>query len=411
MKKFIITSFIIGFITFCLLEISVQIFDRKYLTKKVSKKQDSYNLKDYGYNNPDREISKKKDENEFRILSIGDSFAASIVKPSYSYSGVIEQNLQKHFPNKKITVVNLGVGGKSFPHYLRNIKFWSNHLEYDAILVNIYVGNDFTDTGNYRYLWGVNREISKNDVNIYYGRSLWIPDRFPLFRSLDYLYASLVVSEFQLKALLAKPATNTTSNQDSSENKYNSYFTRFPGGYAMPLEQYISLMVESSEIYKSDNITKTNIHNWMIKGGLKGLSAVLEELKAQQEKGKKILVSIAPPEFLYNKPLFDQVLGASNITKDDIKPEQPLSLITELFQKNNISHGNYLYDLTRCLFKYQSKENLYFGEAHWNVKGNKVVADILTDQMLDKWFGIQKNNLSDCSDADKYLLEYLNFGK
>ncbi len=92
----------------------------------------------------DREYSISKPAKTFRILVLGDSITAGngISNLHKIYSKVLEQNLQKHYSNKKIEVLNFGVGGY---HTLQEIELLRvKGLQYQPDLIVIgFCLNDF----------------------------------------------------------------------------------------------------------------------------------------------------------------------------------------------------------------------------------------------------------------------------
>jgi len=104
-------------------------------------------------------------------VSIADSFGASSVPLAYHFTTVAER-LTKH-----VVVHNFGVGGIGPPEYLQLLCFEALPLDPDALVLNIFVGNDIAFAGagvreedsflrswldaNYVYLVSVPRRIAR----------------------------------------------------------------------------------------------------------------------------------------------------------------------------------------------------------------------------------------------------------
>ena len=70
----------------------------------------------------DREYGSKL-KNEIRILSLGDSTALALVEADQAYPKLIEQRLQKSFPDLVVSVVNAGVSG-----YNTTTAYWNSNV-------------------------------------------------------------------------------------------------------------------------------------------------------------------------------------------------------------------------------------------------------------------------------------------
>lgn len=73
-----------------------------------------------------------------RVIMVGDSFSASIVPHHYHFSTVVERELG-------VVVDNLGVPGVGPLEYQYLLEYEGLPLDGDVVMVNLFVGNDFTD--------------------------------------------------------------------------------------------------------------------------------------------------------------------------------------------------------------------------------------------------------------------------
>ena len=149
-----------------------------FLTTTKPKVSDGrFDLSGWNYN--DTSVNKKKESTEFRVLSFGDSFAYTITKYPSSYHGIAASVLNDIDLQQRIRIVNLGEPSVTFWQYMDSYAYWGSQLEHDAVVFNVYLGNDFLDVA-YKFVpekVGLNRLFRPK-----------VPRKFPL-RSLDFLYA------------------------------------------------------------------------------------------------------------------------------------------------------------------------------------------------------------------------------
>ncbi|HKA53287.1 MAG TPA: hypothetical protein VKJ47_06455 [Candidatus Binatia bacterium] len=123
-----------------------------------------------------------KPAGEFRILSLGDSFAYSILVYDYSYSGVAARTVNAAVPKPAVRIINLGEPATSVNDYRAAYQYWAAILHPDAAIFNIFLGNDLLDVA-FKYTpprWAPNRVFSEKGFTIADGsvRS-HIPHKFP----------------------------------------------------------------------------------------------------------------------------------------------------------------------------------------------------------------------------------------
>jgi hypothetical protein len=178
-------------------DIAFRIYERTFLAVAMDIRGDTIDLASLNYN--DTEISRNKENEEFRILSFGDSFAYSITKYPYSYHGVAANLINATDSSMRVRIVNLGEPGVSFYQYMKAYDHWSRYIDHDAVIFNIYLGNDLLDVA-YKYVPDdapINRRFEKQTLNIQTGtkRLPSVPRKFPL-RMMDYFYAYYVMFQY-----------------------------------------------------------------------------------------------------------------------------------------------------------------------------------------------------------------------
>jgi hypothetical protein len=104
-----------------------------------------------GFN--DKERTKEKPANGFRIALMGDSFTEELYVPlELSYRAVVERELQScpAFAGKQVEVLNFGVQGYSTSQALMTLRHDAWNYDPDMVILNFYAGNDIRN--NYRPL-------------------------------------------------------------------------------------------------------------------------------------------------------------------------------------------------------------------------------------------------------------------
>ena len=132
-------------------------------------------------------VSRSQDTNAYRILSFGDTFGYTITKYPYFYHAVAAKILNTPQSPQIVRIVNLGVASTSFYQYIRLYKYWSTIIEHDAVVFNVYLGNDIIDvTSGYTPDTTEVRGIFENvQESIQINK---IPRKYPL-RMMDHIYA------------------------------------------------------------------------------------------------------------------------------------------------------------------------------------------------------------------------------
>jgi lysophospholipase L1-like esterase len=93
----------------------------------------------------DREFGPKR-SGEFRILSLGDSYAMGFgVEVEQSYGKVLERELNWRFPAVTFSVINAGVDGYGTRQMLMSFQRLRRQLQPDFVLATFVAGNDVDD--------------------------------------------------------------------------------------------------------------------------------------------------------------------------------------------------------------------------------------------------------------------------
>jgi hypothetical protein len=343
------------------LDIFFRNYEKKTFIKEVDVNAQVYDLKALSFNDQGPPLPREEEPGEFRILSIGDSYAAAITKPQYTYSAVLEGDLNRLSAGRRVRVVNLGVGGISFPEYMAQYRFWSRLLRFDAVLFNVYCGNDFTDVEDKPF----DPALTRMDRFVT-GMGATLPHKFPL-RFLDYAYGIY----------------RAQSNLVPADDFYNP-------SYQVPWDQYLHSMAKSARIYNPAELPR-------LANGLDWAGRFLAFVKEIEDSGVKAAVLVSPPHLLFDAKLKAETTKIMGITPETLDPAQPVFLLDELRKRAGVPEA--LLDPRECLASHAgTQQALYYGtDTHWTVAGNQVVGDYLAGVLAERWLGVTPNPaFSDC---------------
>ncbi len=146
-------SALILLITFALGEVVLRVFHRlspSYVFYNTSydrfRAQPGSNYYDFPINTNgfhDVEIP-ERDQNTYRIVALGDSFAFGVVPYEHNYLTLLENQLNR--PNRPVEVINMGIPRTAPMDYLALLVAEGLELEPDMVLLSFYIGNDFMET-------------------------------------------------------------------------------------------------------------------------------------------------------------------------------------------------------------------------------------------------------------------------
>jgi len=399
-----------------------KIYEKDHLFSYVSKDAPSYSLGPMLLNDHGGPLPKKKPDDEYRILVFGDSFSYAVTQAQYSFSAVLERRLNAAGLNRHVRVVNLGFPSISFPEYLERFYFWSQALEYDAVIFNVYLGNDFNDVRNTPYdpkaFAAALEEICARGEAC--GLYTLVPHQF-YFRFLDFVKARILMQLETMKvdaaakaaptdgkaAAPAQPATSPTPVVAGTDQAVVPKIAiAGDGSAAFPLPQnaagqavasagdprYQSLLPLSAEQMASEmrSHLKPFVRETMFayKNNLPWYQLFLATVAKVQASGKPVLVMLSPPLCAVSPTVGRQAALDLDVDPAAIDPALPERITRELARNVGLPQETIL-DFTPCLGeKTPTGETTYTGvDTHWSVAGNAWVGDLLTETLLARWFG------------------------
>jgi hypothetical protein len=343
-----------------LLDLCFRFYESHFLIHEVAPSATVYDLNAYHYSDHEGFLENARREGEFRILSFGDSFAVSATLPEYSYAGVIQRNLSTVTGSRRVRVVNFGRYGTSFPDYISQLRLWSAKVEFDAVLLNLYVGNDFSEPSGMLFVEGSPDEVRTrvSEGVLRYGPGVDVPTRYPL-RFLDFVYV-----------LYYSRAYAAPEHDDAKRYK--------PGAIHFPDDIYRQKLARHFDVYRPDLLESYfDAHYWLFK--LMSLAAELEG------RGVRVAVTVAPSHVVVDEVLMEDALSSVGVRRDQIQVDLPASAVGVLARRAGL--GGPIFDLTACLRASELLgEKPYWGtNTHWSVSGNQLVGDLVADALSRRW--------------------------
>jgi lysophospholipase L1-like esterase len=327
-------------------------YEKKFYIKAVDKEVPVINLQQYGFNDHGLDLSRSNDSGEFRILCIGDSYTTATTKAEYSYSAVLEKELNGLGLRKHFRVINLGIPGTSFPQYMAYFGFWSKLIDFDAVVFNNYLGNDYTDVESTPY--SPDRAVIDNLLT---GVGTTLPHEHSL-RFMDYIFAIKEAKKYSC------PGT-----------------AQYKPSFQFPRKRYVQIMSQSARVFNPAELPK--FHN-----ALDWAHHFMNLVRQMQDSGIKVAVIASPPHIFFDNNLLLEVAEISHVKPDTFDPALPVFLLDQERKRAGVKDP--IIDPSACLASHAGMgEKLYYGtDTHWTVEGNKAVGDYLAAVLATRWFGL-----------------------
>jgi hypothetical protein len=312
-------------------------------------------------------ISSARSQREYRILSLGDSFARAITRPNYTYAAVLARHLSDAV-SRPVSVVNLGRGRTSIPEYIAELDYWTTRMEYDAVIVNIYIGNDLGSLSKSEAKPPGGSPTSKPRANAPDLRhpSL-IPRRYAL-RLFDYAYAIYGSIRYQ---------------NEPGDVRYRPRIMGFP------VDRYLEIARVTRGAYVPRILMNLELrYAW--------IADLLHRLQALNERGIGTLVFLSPPEFIVSEALAKE-LELAHGQVEGLDPTFPAALVAAIADETGYSSA--IYDILGCLRAHEYRDDpLYYPRnTHWSARGNDVVGRNLAAIAAADFFGLPYDaSAADC---------------
>lgn len=356
-------------LSIALLELGFRAYESRFLIHELEPDAPFYDLRSLRYNDHEGFVGSSKPEGELRILSFGDSFAESVTVPERTYASVLQRNLSSAAAGRRVRVVNFGRSGTSFPGYASQHEVWSRQLEHDAVLFNLYSGNDFFDLRGVVFVEseaGGHREWHGGEAPMRYGPGLAIPREFPL-RFLDYAYASFYSGLYSLMG-------NVPDAGPGAEDAglYRKRALQYPD------DVYLATQTRQVSVFRPDMMeTYFDAYFWLYK--------LLVIARQVEERGLPVAITMAPPHFVVDRAWGEVVLENADTERENFEPDLPAMVVQALARE--VGFEGPVLDLTDCLRRTVEQGGApYWGtNTHWSVQGNRVVGEVLSEELAARW--------------------------
>jgi len=275
----------------------------------------------HGFN--DIEHDKEKSPNNYRILSIGDSFAFGVVPYEFNYNTILRRLLKES--GYSAEVINMGIPGAAPRNYYAILETEGGALQPDLVIVSFFVGNDFEAVDP--------------------GRS--------------WQSYSFVVSLLKYLADVAGKTNFTPWNVGEVYDDSKKSFTD---------EDYDILEMRRSWVFKKDNPLYQKMYDMTVND----IKLIYELCK---KVNSKLVIAIIPDELQINLALRKRALSLAHSSQDEYDFEQPNRMLAGSLKELGITY----IDLLPALRRESRSEAVYKpNDSHWNLKGNAVAAHELS---------------------------------
>lgn len=354
-------------------------YEKEHVYSYASREAADYSLEDMLLNDHQGRVPKRKPAGEYRILVFGDSYTYAVTKPEYGFCAVLEKRLNAMGLGRTFRVVNLGFPSISFPDYLERFAFWSQALDYDAVIFNVYLGNDFNDVRKTPFDAAVfaARLADLCRRGMAYGPYTLVPHQYP-FRFLDFIKAQVLFklqSDKALRRMLFLPDLDSLGVlPDGVDPRYKSLLPLTP-------EQMASEMRSSMKPFYPDTM-------FAYKNDVPWYTLFLATVQKVEATGKPVLVMLSPPECAVSRAVGDA--AARDLGKDPARADfgLPGRITNELARQVGLPQDT-IVDFTPCLsgMTPEGKRTYSGRDTHWSPEGNAWIGDLLAREVAGHWFG------------------------
>jgi hypothetical protein len=357
-------------------------YEKRFLKQNIYEVDGTYNLHSLHYN--DTTVTAKKPAGEFRALSLGDSFTEGITRYEYSYTQVIAKTVNDHYSDHQFRAVNVGESATGLMDYQKAYRYWSERIDHDAVIVNVYLGNDIAFLERHRP-WTLQPVMTAHNYDLVDGRRrTLIPQKYPL-RIFDYIYA--YTSQRHMPDQL-------NIEIDDSRYKQSAYFQMDEGKFH---EKGYETLEKTFRVDGQANLVE----------GYRDLAQLFRMLDKVRAAGKSVLITLGTFEAQAEDDFRADLLARFEANPEDYDILLPARIIEAIRQR--VSPELSVLDLTpwfRC--RAAKGDDLYFqNNTHYSVAGDAVHGIVAGQQILADWFSKQISlppEIAECDDwADPYL--------
>ena len=290
------------------------------------------------------DLAYKKPDGVKRILYLGDSFL-TVTPYKFHFIPIIETSLNQKMSPNKVESINLGIACTGTSVYQKAFEVEGSLYSPDVVVVNVFVGNDFTDDQINSLLLSKHAQLNKNPLRIFYDLKTvaFIKNMF------------IVLTEY----LPQQNRRVTTSSKTTQAISYDPFAPTFSPDRFLEIEQQRSEIIKiGSPIYLDFSLIQNNL---------------LDMKKRASTLNAKFVVVIIPDEMQVNKALYNEIVSRSPTRLYDI--HQPQQVLKDFLDQNNIEYVDLL-----SYFEAEDNPQRYYqpNDTHFNSLGNNRTAEILS---------------------------------
>jgi lysophospholipase L1-like esterase len=294
------------------------------------------------YGHRDQAVKIPKPDNVFRILLLGDSFTIGAkMREQQAYGHLLENLLDQQIEDKKIEIVNAGVGGWQPFQYAQYYLHYGEQFQVDMILIGLFVGNDTyaQETEIEHTPTAIMGQIVSREKASQAGIKwkIWLYEHSNLVR------------------LVLNKGTASVNHHYLRENcqDFNQVF----------------LQVQTHRL--SNHLKRSPEQEQLIQNTINQIQRIQNSAAKTQTP---VIVALLPDENQINPILQQTLITAKNSDNYDFK--MPQGLLTENLSKIGLK----TIDLLPTFL--QDSRCLYMNDTHWTAAGHELVAQTLTQSLL-----------------------------
>lgn len=302
------------------------------------------------------EYTRTKPEGTLRIVLIGDSFSFSCAGIPYSdaWHVRLEQLLDAARPDR-VEVLTLGVPGVGPLFERRMWQIEGSRLNADVLLLQLYVGNDFTDHNDVRLEGGAATVLARWSYVV------------RIVRNLGRVVAARDGGDPEAARISVEPGAGGARGGYELPEYRAAFADRKPFMTAERLGRVESGQARLCEASQSEEFEEL----------LERMETVLRDLRDEVEAaGVLFRVVVIPDRFQVNPEDREDVLARLGMPESLFDWDKPQRALDAFFEREGIEY----LDLLPVSREASAREQLYdVGNTHWNVRGNAFAAERIAE--------------------------------
>jgi hypothetical protein len=336
-----------------------RLYERAFLIEEVRIGATDFDLEKLGYNDAYGNVPAAKPPDEFRILSFGDSFAESATRGQYAYAQVLADALAES-SGRPVRVVNFGISRSTLQDYVQEERTWGERVQHDAVLFNLYTGNDFAEVPQHAlFAPGIARAPLRkggDDVRLV-GPGMEVPRRYPL-RFLDYALAMYITYR---QPAFARGLV---------------YRDRMPFA---PRAYYIRTQSRAAAYYEVASLER------VYAGTLYGLDALISRAAALERQGVRVALSVAPPDFAVSPQWLEAVLAELGLQESALRFDLPEQIVAGIAARRGFQGPIVVFHACLREAEAAGQDTYWETNTHWSARGNEIVGRVFAERLAAAW--------------------------